>query len=116
MSYRFFSENEFRTLTPSCSLSDMDEDFMCRLDNARALAGFPFVITSAFRSREWDRSRGRSGNSYHCKGCAVDISCNDSSKRFVIVQSLMRSGFKGIGIAKTFIHVDNRINGIIFLY
>lgn len=116
MFYRYFSENEFKNLTPSCSLSDMDEDFMSRLDNARHLSGFPFVLTSAYRSVDYEHSKGRSGASYHCKGCAVDISCRDSSKRFVIVQNLMRSGFKGIGIAKTFIHVDSRANGIIFLY
>lgn len=39
-----------------------------------------FILTSAFRCLEWERIRGRSGNSQHVKSLAVDIqpiNCSD---------------------------------------
>lgn len=94
----------------------MDKAFMLRLNKARRLAGIPFVLNSAFRSSEHDMQKGRSGNSYHCKGRAVDIKCLDSSSRAVIVDALIRSGFRGIGISNTFIHVDDRPLKCMWLY
>lgn len=84
----------------------MDQAFMNRLDRARELAGIPFVITSAYRSPEWDRGKGRSGTGAHPERVAVDIRCNTSRNRFLIVQALMHVGFNRIGIADSFIHVD----------
>ena len=110
----YFSEKELNNLTPSCSLNDMDERFMKRLDFARTIAGFPFVLNCAFRSKEWDASRGRKydnngiGCSYHSLGRAVDIRCNDSTNRASIIYSLLNAGFKSIGLYPTFIHVDDR--------
>lgn len=107
--YQFFSEKEFNNLTPSCSLSDMDERFMNKLDLARAFSRIPFVLNCAYRSSDWDKSKGRTGLSYHCCGRAVDIRCKDSHNRFRIVYSLLNAGFTCIGIYPTFIHVDDRI-------
>lgn len=86
----------------------MDTAFMLRLDEARALAGIPFVLNSAFRSYEYELDHGRSGSGYHTKGRAVDISCKDASSRYIIVKALIDAGFHGIGISNTFIHVDDR--------
>lgn len=112
---RYFSESEFRLCSPSCSLSDMDEDFMSALVRARELAGVPFILNSAFRSSSWDKSKGRSGSGYHTKGRAVDVVCIDSSIRYKIVRACLLAGLS-CGIAKSFIHIDNRENPIIFLY
>lgn len=104
---KHFSEGEFNKLTPGCSLSDMDQEFMSRLDSARDLACIPFVLSSAYRSKSWELSHGRSGNSAHTTGHAVDIVCKDSSTRERIVSALLRVGFNRIGISPTFIHVDD---------
>lgn len=104
----YFSEKELASLTPSCSLKDIDEQFMKRLDFARTIAGIPFVLNCAYRSKEWDISKGRSGTSYHCKGRAVDIRCTTSTNRAAIVYSLLDAGFKSIGLYSSFIHVDDR--------
>lgn len=106
MSYRFFCAQEFINCTPSCSIDDMDKGFMDRLETARAYSSVPFVITSAFRSREYELSHSRSGSSSHCKGLAVDIRCYSDQWRFIIIQSLLRAGFRRIGVYETFIHVD----------
>lgn len=115
--YKYFTEEEFNTLVPSCSLSDMDKEFMSRLDCARHLAGFPFVLNCAYRSKEWDTApeRGRSGNSYHCKGQAVDIRCGDSKKRALIILACFRCGLFGIGVYPNFIHVDMRKEPLMFI-
>lgn len=112
----YFAPVEFSRCIPSCSKEQMSPEFMERLNKARRLAGLPFVLNSAFRSSEYDMQRGRTGNSYHCKGRAVDIKCLDSSSRGAIVRALIKSGFRGIGISNTFIHVDDRPNMCIWLY
>ena len=104
---RFFKESEFRACTPSCSLQDMKQDTMDMLDMARQIAGIPFVLTSAYRSRSWDLSKGRSGNGAHTKGKAVDIRCNTNSNRYKIINALLAAGFNRIGIGQNYIHADN---------
>lgn len=112
----YFSESEFTRCVPSCLKSQMDEKFMKRLNKARRSAGIPFVLNCAFRSVEYDKSKGRTGNSYHTKGRAVDIRCLDNNSRAVIVKALIDAGFNGIGIANTFIHVDDRQIKTLWLY
>lgn len=104
----YFSESEFNLLTPSCSLDDMDDNFMRKLDELRQCVGFPLTLTCAFRSVEFDKSKGRSGNSYHCAGRAVDIYCSNSDKRLHLVLMAHRVGLCGIGVAHNFVHVDDR--------
>ena len=103
---KYFSESEFRKCTPSCSLQDMNWQLMSKLDLARELAGIPFVINSAFRSEEWERSHGRNATSSHCKGLAVDIRCRTYSNRWKVLNALLKAGFTRIGIGKTYIHAD----------
>lgn len=104
--YRYFTDSEFRKAVPSCSLNDMSEEFMQKLDDARSICSYPFVINSAYRSVEYEKQRGRSGSSSHCKGLAVDISCFTSIARLKMVIALLAVGFRRIGIYPTFIHVD----------
>ncbi|NDV46269.1 peptidase M15 [Paludibacter sp. 221] len=104
---KYFKEVEFQQLTPSCSLQDMKQSTMSKLDTAREIAGIPFVLTCAYRSVEWDKSKGRSGTGAHTLGQAVDIRCNSDANRWKIVNALIRAGFKRIGIAKSFIHADD---------
>lgn len=104
---KYFSESEFNRCSPSCSLQDMKQTTISKLDTAREIAGIPFVLTSAYRSREWDQSKGRSGTGAHTLGKAVDIRCNTSRNRFLIVNALLKAGFKRIGVAKTFVHADD---------
>lgn len=107
MNLRYFTEEEFKRAVPSCSLSDMDESFMIHLDECRDFAGIPFVINSAYRSVEYEKKKGRTGTSQHCKGLAVDIRCRTNAERFRILASLLVAGFRRIGIGFNFIHVDD---------
>ena len=82
---KYFSEGEFKRCTPSCSLQDMKQDTMNMLDRAREAAGIPFKLNCAYRSVAWDLSKGRSGNSAHTRGRAVDIAANNSATRMKVV-------------------------------
>lgn len=116
---KYFTEREFQRCSPPCSLQDMSQALMLRLDNVRRMAGIPLVINSAFRSIAYEKSRGRSGTSSHCKGLAVDIRCNSDANRWKIVKALIDNGFTRIGISKTYIHADidtNKTQGVIWHY
>ena len=104
---QYFKESEFKRCTPPCSLQDMNQSTMKRLDYARMIAGIPFVINSAYRTLEYEKAHGRKGTSSHTLGRAVDIRCNTDENRFKIVGALQQAGFNRIGIGKTYIHVDD---------
>lgn len=103
---KYFEEREFNNCIPSCKMSDMDSRLLDILDKLREDAGIPIVLNCAYRSKDWDKRRGRSGNSAHCKGLAVDIRCNDSTNRYKIINSALSLGITRIGVAKSFIHLD----------
>ena len=103
---RYFSEAEFKRCTPPCSINDMDQEFLKLMDAIRERAGIPLVINCAYRSREYDLSKGRSGNSMHTKGIAVDFRCLNYQTRLIIVQAAFACGIKRIGQGETFVHID----------
>lgn len=114
-----FTEREFQNCTPACSLQDMRQETMDRLDMARDIAGVPFLLNSAYRSGEWDRAKGRSGTGAHTLGCAVDIRCGGEVARWKIVNALIAAGFRRIGIARSFVHADDsegHTQDVVWLY
>lgn len=104
--YKYFSNSDFQSATPTCQMEDMDEQFMHRLDTARGLAGIPFVVNSAYRTESYEKSQGRDGSSSHTKGLAVDIKAETSRTRYLIIKALLDAGFNRLGVGETFIHVD----------
>jgi uncharacterized protein YcbK (DUF882 family) len=104
----YFEYKEFDSPDlPNSGKLYMDEQFMELLDHARAIAGIPFKINSAYRSIEINKKAGGKINSAHLVGKAADISCTDSRSRHIILSSLLDAGFNRIGIGATFIHVDS---------
>ena len=93
---KYFKEVEYK----------MDKDFLAKLDEAREYARVPFVINSAYRSPEHPESI-KNPTSSHIKGLAVDIRTTDSRTRYRVLEALIKVGFNRIGIADTFIHVDD---------
>lgn len=105
---KYFTRTEFNICNPSCEPEDCDSIALQKLDKLRELCGFPLMLNCAYRSVEHDKSKGRSGTSYHCAGRAFDIHCTNSEKRHAIIFHAGFAGFNGIGIYPTFIHVDDR--------
>lgn len=102
----YFSEKEFNKCTPFCSMEDMEQDFLYLMDDIRRKAGIPLIINCAYRSKEYDIKKGRSGNSAHTYGLAVDFKCLDNQTRQKIVKAAHECGVVRMGIGRTFIHID----------
>lgn len=102
---RYFAEKEFRRCEPPCSEKDMDKLFLSLMDKIREDAGIPLVMTSAYRSVEWEKAKGRSGEGDHPQGCGVDFVANTSQTRMKIIKSALHNGIRRIGIGKNFVHI-----------
>jgi hypothetical protein len=103
---RYFTLDEFDSPDEPGSGAKMDAAFLAKLDEARHIAGVPFRINSGYRSEAHNRRVNGSKGSSHLKGLAADISATTSNRRYLVLSALIRVGFRRIGIADTFIHVD----------
>lgn len=106
MNLKYFKESEFKACTPSCKSSQCEPCALELLDTLRELCGFPIHLNSAYRSKNYEKTKGRAGTSSHCKGVAFDLRCYDSHERFLLVRNAIAVGFNRIGIAERFIHID----------
>ena len=104
--YNYFTNNDFRNAYPSCSIEDMNQPFLHRLDVARFHSGVPYIVNSAYRTTEHEKTKGRDGSSSHTKGLAVDLRATNARTKFKIITGLLKAGFTRIFIYDTFIHVD----------
>jgi hypothetical protein len=89
-----------------CGVSKMQPSTIEKLNKAREIAGFPFKINSAYRCEKHNKAIG-SNSIVHPLGYAADISCTESRKRFIIIDALLKAGFRRIGVHKQFIHADD---------
>jgi len=114
----YFELSEFDSPDLPNSSKGMCADFLQMIDNARGIAGIPFKINSGMRTIAHNRSLNSKDTSSHIKGCAADIHCNNSVDRSKIVAALIQAGFRRLGIANTFVHVDcdNEKPNAIWLY
>ena len=102
-----FETHEFDCPNLPNSGINMDSSFLQMLDDAREIAGIPFKITSGYRSVAHNKKIGGVQNSSHLIGKACDISVKNGQERYIILNALIKAGFRRLGVAKTFIHADN---------
>lgn len=85
----------------------MDKYFLAALDSVRQLLGMPIVLNSAYRSNEYELTKGRSGTSSHTKGLAVDIRCYNASYAHQLISAILKLyPYARIGVASNYIHFD----------
>lgn len=106
MNLKYFVLSEFDCPSLPNSGKNMEFDFLHKLEQAREIAGIPFKITSGYRTEARNKQVGGVKNSSHLKGVAADISISNGQERYIVLNALIRAGFKRIGVAKTFIHCD----------
>lgn len=89
----------------------MDYLFLRGLDDLRGKCGFPFIITSGYRTPEYNSkisTTGRTGP--HTTGKAADIATRGNDARIVLANALEMGCFTGIGLNQKgdgrFIHLD----------
>ncbi|MDG1315294.1 MAG: D-Ala-D-Ala carboxypeptidase family metallohydrolase [Flavobacteriaceae bacterium] len=88
--------------------NEMCPNFLARLDELRHRCGFPFIVTSGYRSSQHSIEKRKSKAGTHAQGIAADINVSGGSQRYIIQKHAYEMGFQGIGEHKTFIHVDDR--------
>lgn len=99
MAYTYFRDAEIKGLDPGLCLM---------LDRARGAAGIPFIITSGLRTPDQNASLPEAvQDSAHLTGNAVDLACQASDNRFLMIRALILTGFHRIGIYQNHIHADN---------
>ena len=113
--YRFFEISEF-----DCSETGengMQPKFIHWLDHIRDTCGFPFVINSGYRSPLHSKEIIKAAPGHHTRGIAADIAVSGGAQRYLIVKHAMESGAGGIGVAKSFVHLDVRSgDGVMWVY
>lgn len=106
MTFKYFSIEEFDC--QETGENGMDENFIHALDQLREACGFPFRITSGYRSPNHSIEKRKTFPGTHAQGIACDIAVTGGSQRHIILFHALRLGFTGIGVHKKFIHVDMR--------
>jgi uncharacterized protein YcbK (DUF882 family) len=99
-------------LTCSCGCGMLPkQDFMDKIEQLRAMVGFPLPVTSAARCPDYNSkvsSTGRTGP--HTTGRAIDFGVS-GSKAYTLLSAALQMGFMGIGVnqkgAGSFIHIDD---------
>ena len=102
-----FTDDEFKC--PCCGklLDSLPfRAFIAKLQDARNIAGIPFVITSGYRCLKHNKAVGGEPDSSHLVGVAADIRTRTLLERFSIINGLMKAGFTRLGIGKKHVHVD----------
>lgn len=104
---KYFSIEEFDC--QETGENNMCPKFLARLDNLREVCGFPFYITSGYRSVNHSVERAKlSGGGTHTRGIAADIAVSGGAQRYQIQKHAYALGFTGIGVHRKFVHVDIR--------
>lgn len=78
------------------------------MDQCRAVADIPFIVTSWTRCAQRNADEKGKENSDHLTGEGTDIFCETSQARWKIIRSAIAIGFTRIGIGKNFIHLGSR--------
>lgn len=79
-----------------------------RLDELRSAVGRPLYVTSGYRSPRHSIEAKKSKPGTHAQGIACDIAVANGVERRQLVKQAFYLNFTGIGVAKTFVHVDIR--------
>ena len=104
--YKYFDISEFRCR--ETGENEIKEEFIYMLDELRERCSFSFVITSGYRSETHSIEIRKAQPGTHTKGIAADIAVANGEQRMKIVKEALDMGFGGIGVAKSFVHVDIR--------
>lgn len=101
---RYFTTDEFSC--PCCGELKISMELLQMLDAARAESGLPYTVTSGYRCRRHNKELCGLPTSSHLAGLAADIAVDGDRERVMVLSGLIKAGFRRIGMARGFIHVD----------
>ena len=102
---KYFTLDEFKC--KETGENRINPEFVKKLDKLRELCGFPFVITSGYRSPKHSIEIKKTKPGKHAEGIAADIKAN-SVQAYTIMKYAFELGFKGIARGNGFVHIDDR--------
>lgn len=104
----YFKPSEFDSAdAPGSGEKNMNMDFVYWLNLVRMRASVPMKINSGYRTPAHNAAVGGEPNSAHLRGLAADIACPDMATRGSILKAAYALNVRRVGIAKTFVHLDN---------
>lgn len=106
MNLEFFDVSDFDCT--HTGRNEMEPEFLVRLDELRRRCGFAFIVTSGYRDPSHPSEARKESPGFHSKGVAADIRVKNGWQRRRIVEEALKMGFLGVGVAKSFVHVDDR--------
>lgn len=89
-----------------CGMEGVKQEALDKLQLIRDDFGKGMRITSSFRCSKHPVEARKSKPGTHNKGVAFDIACTSSADRYTLVELAYKHGAKGIGIHKSFVHID----------
>ena len=103
---RFFTDDEIACKC-GCGFKTIDPEVLAIADAAREFVGQPITPSSGCRCPEHNKKVGGAPNSYHVRGMAIDLPVKNPKELFEYLDSKYKGQY-GIGLYKTFVHVDCR--------
>lgn len=91
-----------------CNQCNVQQHALNKLQDMRDICGFPLVVTSGYRCPNHYAEIAKPKPGQHASGLAFDIKIDNSVQRYKVIESAIACKARGIGVSKTFIHVDWR--------
>ena len=91
-----------------CGESGVQQWALDKLQMVRNSTGRPLKITSAYRCKNHPVESRKKKAGTHNQGIAFDIYTSNGAERYQIITQGLLAGASGIGVAKSFIHLDWR--------
>lgn len=104
-----FNSREFNCKCGKCKTTLIDSKLVTYLQLIRNHFGKPVQVNSGYRCADHNKAVGGAAKSNHLLGKAADIVVNGVEPKEV-AKYAESIGVKGIGVYKTFTHIDTRAN------
>ena len=102
----YFKNSEIRCKC-GCGKLYKDKRAFAMLNQLREAYGKPIILNSAYRCKNHPEESKKKTPGTHNKGIAFDLRCTPR-EQVELICIAKEVGFKGFGLAKTFLHVDAR--------
>jgi len=89
-----------------CGADGVDRRLVESLETVREVLGRPMRIVSGVRCAAHNAAVGGKPGSAHLAGLAADVAAADGRERFLLVDLAVAAGFRRIGVARDFVHLD----------
>lgn len=101
-----FKVSEFKCSDGSDAVL-IDSELVIILQNIRDYFGVPVIISSGYRTAEYNANVGGGSSSLHLYGRAADIKVTGVSP-WNVAKYAENIGVKGVGLYNSFVHIDTR--------